>query len=55
MSATRAHFCRSGMLKLTSKAVGNPKGKQLPTFQMSNDLGQLTNLKLLRKVTTGSW
>lgn len=43
------------MLKLTSKAVGNPKGKQLPTFQMSNDLGQVTNLKLLRKVTTGSW
>lgn len=43
------------MLKLTSKAVGDPKGKLLPTVAMINDLGQVTNLKLPRRLATGSW
>lgn len=45
----------SDLIHVAETWFGTSKGKQLPTFAMINDLGQVTNLKLPTKVATGSW
>lgn len=45
----------SDLIHIAETWFGTPKGKQLPTFAMMNDLGEVTNLKLPANVATGSW
>jgi hypothetical protein len=45
----------SDLIHVAETWFGTPKGKQLATFAMINDLGEVTNLKLPANVATGSW
>ncbi|MBE1723487.1 DUF2026 family protein [Bombella apis] len=45
----------SDLIHVAETWFGKPKGKQLATFAMINDLGEVTNLKLPANVATGSW
>ena len=45
----------SDLIHVAETWFGTPKGKQLSTFAMINDLGEVTNLKLSANVATGSW
>ncbi len=45
----------SDLINVAEAWFGTPKGKQVQTFAMINDLGEVTNLKLPANVAIGSW
>lgn len=45
----------SDLIHVAEAWFGSAKGKQRPTFDMVNDLGEVTNLKLPVNAASGSW
>ncbi len=45
----------SDLVHVAERWFGKPKGKQVATFAMINDLAEVTNLKLPTNVAAGSW